>query len=452
MAAQARAFRRARAGVALRIEGHPKSRVQRVGQEEQPFEHRAPFWRIGCGRQRAMPVGQPEQDRAGLEDRAIGRFERRYQPGGIDRKVARRGLRPRRAVHQNGAVRLVQFLEGEADHQRGVVGRVMQAVGFGHGHGASLASRARRASLKATARLPRGAPGARVCHKPADAPSRMALNLPITLPETSRGVAAMTGELSPIDKAKFVAAKRSVDYVEDGMRVGLGTGSTAAWMVRCLGELVRDDGLKIKGVPTSTRTAELAREVGIEVISLDEAKWLDLTIDGADEFDANLNLIKGGGGALLQEKIVATASDQMIVIADVGKEVETLGAFPLPIEVIPFGWETTKSLVEEMLISMDVLGRDATLRMNGDRPFVTDEGNYILDLHLGRIGKPNQLAMVLNQMPGVVENGLFIDICDIVIVGYGDGRVETRDINEGTVAEDRLDFLESDNLFSDLQD
>ncbi|GGO60902.1 ribose-5-phosphate isomerase [Roseovarius pacificus] len=262
----------------------------------------------------------------------------------------------------------------------------------------------------------------------------------------------MSGELSPIDKAKFVAAKRSVDYVEDGMRVGLGTGSTAAWMVRCLGELVRDQGLNIKGVPTSTRTADLAREVGIDVISLDEARWLDLTIDGADEFDANLNLIKGGGGALLQEKIVATASDQMIVIADIGKEVETLGAFPLPVEVIPFGWQTTKSLIEEMLISMDVLGRDASLRMNGERPFVTDEGNYILDLHLGRIGKANQLAMVLNQMPGVVENGLFIDICDVVILGYGDGRVETRDINEGTVEEDRLDFLESDNLFTDLQD
>jgi ribose 5-phosphate isomerase A len=133
-------------------------------------------------------------------------------------------------------------------------------------------------------------------------------------------------------------------------------------MVRCLGELVREDGLKIKGVPTSTRTAELAREVGIEVISLDEAKWLDVTIDGADEFDTNLNLIKGGGGALLQEKIVATASDQMIVIADIGKEVEHLGAFPLPVEVIPFGWQTTKSLVEELLINMDVLGRDATLR------------------------------------------------------------------------------------------
>ncbi len=262
----------------------------------------------------------------------------------------------------------------------------------------------------------------------------------------------MAGELSPIDKAKFVAAKRAVDFVEDGMRVGLGTGSTAAWMVRCLGELVRDEGLRIKGVPTSARTAQLAREVGIDVISLDEAKWLDLTIDGADEFDGDLNLIKGGGGALLQEKIVATASDQMIVIADIGKEVERLGAFPLPIEVIPFGWQTSKTLVEEILISMDVLGRDATLRMVGDRPFVTDEGNHILDLHLNRIGNPRQLALVLNQVPGVVENGLFIDICDIVVVGYGDGRVEVRDINEGTVQRDRLDFLEDDNLFKDLMD
>ncbi len=262
----------------------------------------------------------------------------------------------------------------------------------------------------------------------------------------------MSGELSPIDKAKFVSAKRAVDFVEDGMRVGLGTGSTAAWMVRCLGELVREDGLKIRGVPTSTRTAELARDVGIDVISLDEAKWLDLTIDGADEFDHDLNLIKGGGGALLQEKIVATASDQMIVITDASKEVEHLGAFPLPIEVIPFGWQTTKALVEELLISLDVMGRDATLRMNGEHPYVTDEGNYILDLHLGRIGNARQLSLVINQVPGVVENGLFVDICDIVILGYSDGRVETRDINEGTVSQDRLDFLESDNLFSDLQD
>lgn len=262
----------------------------------------------------------------------------------------------------------------------------------------------------------------------------------------------MSGELSPIDKAKFVAAKRAAAYVESGMRVGLGTGSTAAWLVRCLGERVREEGLRFRGVPTSSRTAELAREVGVEVISLDEAKWLDLTIDGADEFDADLNLIKGGGGALLQEKIVATASDRMVVIADAAKRVEHLGAFPLPVEVIPFGWQTTRALVEETLISMDVLGRDVSLRMNGDRPYITDEGNHILDLHLGRIGNPRQLALVLNQMPGVVENGLFIDICDAVIVGYGDGRIEVQDINEGTVETERLDFVEDDNLFSDLGD
>ncbi|NKB29118.1 MAG: ribose-5-phosphate isomerase RpiA [Rhodobacteraceae bacterium] len=260
----------------------------------------------------------------------------------------------------------------------------------------------------------------------------------------------MTGDLNPIDTAKFVAASRACEFVENGMRVGLGTGSTAAWMVRCLGERVKREGLKISGVPTSTRTAELARQVGINVISLDDAKWLDLTIDGADEFDRELNLIKGGGGALLQEKIVATASDRMIVITDVSKEVETLGAFPLPVEVIPFGWQTTKALLEETLVNMDVLGRDCTQRMNGDAPYVTDEGNHILDLHLKRIGNPRQMSLVLNQIPGIVENGLFIDICDVVVVGHGDGRVETRDINEGTREESRLDVAGAQNIFADL--
>jgi ribose 5-phosphate isomerase A len=262
----------------------------------------------------------------------------------------------------------------------------------------------------------------------------------------------MPADLSPIDKAKFVAAKRSVDFVEDGMKVGLGTGSTAAWMVRCLGERVREEGLKIVGVPTSTRTAELARAVGIQIVSLDEAKWLDLTIDGADEVDQNLALIKGGGAALLQEKIVATASDQMIVIADAAKEVQQLGAFPLPIEVIPFGWQTTKALVEETLESLDVLSRDVSLRMNGDRALLTDENNYILDLHLRRIGNPRQMALILNQIPGVVENGLFIDICDILVLGHGDGRVSVRDINSGAETDGRIQFSPSDNIFSNLDD
>jgi len=257
----------------------------------------------------------------------------------------------------------------------------------------------------------------------------------------------MSSELSPIDRAKFVAAKRAASYVQSGMKVGLGTGSTAAWLVRCLGEMVRDEGLRIQGVPTSTRTAQLARDVGIEVISLDEAKWLDLTIDGADEYDADLNLIKGGGGALLQEKIVATASDQMMVIADVSKQVGVLGSFPLPVEIIPFGWQTTKTLVEETLVGLDVLGTSSTLRMNGDAPFVTDEGNHILDLHLNRIGNARQLSLVLNQIPGVVENGLFIDICDIVVIGSADGRVEVRDINKGSSEEVQFDFLDDGNIF-----
>ncbi|MPQ92323.1 ribose 5-phosphate isomerase A [Thioclava sediminum] len=260
----------------------------------------------------------------------------------------------------------------------------------------------------------------------------------------------MAADLSPIDKAKFAAARRAVDLVEDGMRVGLGTGSTAAWMVRCLGERIRDEGLQLIGVPTSTRTADLARQVGIKVVALDEAKWLDITIDGADEFDPDLNLVKGGGGALLQEKIVATASDQMVVITDASKEVNHLGAFPLPVEVVPFGWQVTRALIEELLDSMDVMGRQTSLRLNGQQPFVTDEGNYIVDLHLNRIGNPRQLALVLNQIPGVVENGLFIDICDKVIIGGTDGKVEIRDINEGTVANETIEFAEDENIFRDM--
>lgn len=260
----------------------------------------------------------------------------------------------------------------------------------------------------------------------------------------------MSPDLSPIEKAKFAAARRAVDFVEGGMRVGLGSGSTAAWMVRCLGQRVREEGLKITGVPTSDRTAALARAEGITVVTLEEARWLDLTIDGTDEFDPDLNLIKGGGGAHLREKIVATASDQVIVIADAAKEVAHLGAFPLPVEVVPFGWQTSKALIEEMLVALDVLGREVTLRMKGDVPFTSDEGNRILDLHLGRIGNARQLALVLNQVPGVVENGLFIDICDRVVIGHGDGRVEIRDIATGSSQEDRIDFAAPENVFGDL--
>ncbi|WP_424971322.1 ribose-5-phosphate isomerase RpiA [Dinoroseobacter sp. S76] len=259
----------------------------------------------------------------------------------------------------------------------------------------------------------------------------------------------MSGELSPIDRAKYVAAKRAVGFIEDGMRVGLGTGSTAAWMVRHLAEVVAEEGMQITCVATSTRTAELARELGLTVTTLDDVKWLDLTIDGADEFDPGLNLIKGGGGALLQEKIVATASDQMIVITDSSKAVATLGAFPLPVEVIKFGWETTKTLIEETLINIDVAGRETRLRMDGDTPYITDEGNVIVDLDLQRIGNARQLSLVLNQLPGVVENGLFLDICDIVVIGKGDGSVELRDINAGSVHQEQVEVPGARNVFSD---
>jgi ribose 5-phosphate isomerase A len=262
----------------------------------------------------------------------------------------------------------------------------------------------------------------------------------------------MSAELSPIDKAKYAAARRSVDFVENGMKLGLGTGSTAAWMVRCLAERVKAEGLKLTCVATSKRTAEQAKELGLQVVAMDDVKWLDLTIDGADEFDPNLNLIKGGGAALLQEKIVATASDRMIVIADAAKEVAQLGAFPLPVEVIPFGWQTTKALIEETLHSLDVLNREVALRLHRGKPLKTDEGHYILDLNLKRIGNPRQLALVLNQIPGVVENGLFIDICDIVVIGHGDGRVTVRDINSGRVEDSSIDLAQTENIFADLGD
>ncbi|MBK0326741.1 ribose-5-phosphate isomerase RpiA [Rhodobacteraceae bacterium F11138] len=262
----------------------------------------------------------------------------------------------------------------------------------------------------------------------------------------------MSDEMTAADKAKFVTAHRAADFVHSGMRVGLGTGSTAAFLVRRLGQMVRDDNLQIRCVPTSTRTAELARAEGMDVVTLEQVGWLDLTIDGADEFDDDLNLIKGGGGALLQEKIVAMASDRMVVIADAAKHVETLGAFPLPVEVIPFGWQTTQKLIEDLLVSMDVDGRSTALRMAGGVPFVTDEGNHILDLDLGRIGDARQLALALNRIPGLVENGLFIDICDQVVVGHSDGRLELRDIAKGTIIQERLDLPGADNLFTDVAD
>ncbi len=205
------------------------------------------------------------------------------------------------------------------------------------------------------------------------------------------------------------------------MKLGLGTGSTAGWFVDLLAQRMRAEGLTVTGIPTSSRTKAQAESLGIPMATLDQAGWLDLTIDGADEFDADLNLIKGGGGALLQEKIVASASDRMVVITDPSKQVTALGAFPLPVELVRFGAATTMRLIADLLQRHDVTGRTMTLRQGDDGPYITDEGHYIADLELARIGDPARLNTELNTIPGVVETGLFCGIASAVVVGEPGG-------------------------------
>jgi len=234
----------------------------------------------------------------------------------------------------------------------------------------------------------------------------------------------MTDDLPEAEKAKRAAAMRALDWIEDGMRVGLGTGSTAKWFV----DLLAESGCKITGVPTSSRTRAQAEALGVPLTTLGEAGELDVTVDGADEFDGEMNLIKGGGGALLQEKIVAASSARMVVISDPSKQVTTLGAFDLPVEVVRFGWQATARQIAEVLEPADVAARTIRRRETGGEPFVTDEGHYILDLGLRRIGDPEVLAISLNLVPGVVETGLFCGIASAVIIGRPDG---TADVIEG---------------------
>ncbi|MBD9372231.1 ribose-5-phosphate isomerase RpiA [Rhizobium sp. ARZ01] len=225
---------------------------------------------------------------------------------------------------------------------------------------------------------------------------------------------------------KIKAAAAALSYVEDGMRLGIGTGSTAEEFVRLLAERVAG-GLSVVGVPTSERTARLCVELGVPLMSLDELPELDLTIDGADEVDGRLRLIKGGGGALLREKIVAAASSRMIVIADETKVVETLGAFKLPIEVNPFGMVATQIAIERTASRLDLSG-EINVRRSGDGTFKTDGGHYILDASFGRIPDAEALAIALNSIPGVVEHGLFINMASIAIIaGPAGARTLTAD-------------------------
>lgn len=227
------------------------------------------------------------------------------------------------------------------------------------------------------------------------------------------------------DAAKRAAARAALDFVEPGMALGLGTGSTAALMLEALAERVRG-GLHVTGVPTSSRTQAEAEALGIPLARLDALGRLDLTIDGADEIGPGLALVKGGGGALLQEKIVAASSARMVVIADAGKEVAALGAFPLPVEVVRFGWRTTAARIEAALADLGMAGRPIARREAGGEPFVTDEGNHILDLALGRIPDPAALDCALNRLAGVVESGLFVGMADAAVIGEADGTARIR--------------------------
>jgi ribose 5-phosphate isomerase A len=218
-----------------------------------------------------------------------------------------------------------------------------------------------------------------------------------------------------LDHFKLAAALKAVEFVRDGMVVGLGTGSTAKHMVVALGEKIRA-GMSLRGVPTSQETAALAKQAGIPLVDTEDRWEVDVAIDGADQVDPDFNLIKGGGGALLKEKIVAASAKQFIVMIDHTKQVPVLGgSFPLPIEIIPFGWDGTARGIETL-----TKGR-VVLRERNGAPFKTEAGHFIVDAHIDRIDRPGELESALNLIPGVVETGLFVGRTNILVVGTPHG-------------------------------
>lgn len=224
-------------------------------------------------------------------------------------------------------------------------------------------------------------------------------------------------DLKRNEQEKEAAARASLGFIKSRQVVGLGTGSTAACFIRLLGEQVKH-GLRIRGIPTSVRSRELAEKLGIPLTTLDECQEIDVTVDGADEVDPALRLIKGGGGALLREKVVASATKHLVIVADATKRVSRLGKFPLPVEVIRFA----QALVAKKIAA---LGADVRLRLQANgTPYVTDENNYILDCHFGEIGDADGLARQLSDMPGIVEHGLFIGMANTVLLAKGDEIVE----------------------------
>jgi len=223
-----------------------------------------------------------------------------------------------------------------------------------------------------------------------------------------------------VDDQKRAAAEAALEYVKPGMRLGLGTGSTAEHFVRALAPRVKA-GLKLTCVATSERTAALARELGVAVAELNDVRRLDLTVDGADEVGPDLVLIKGGGGALLREKIVAAASDTMVVIADEAKAVATLGRFPLPVEIVPFGWRVTVERIAEAAARSGCSQNLMRLRGGEAHPFASDGGHFIADCSAETIPDPERLAKALEAIPGVVDHGLFISLASVALIGTSNG-------------------------------
>ena len=232
-------------------------------------------------------------------------------------------------------------------------------------------------------------------------------------------------------KAKIAAAEHAAGLVETGMRVGLGTGSTSAFLVEAIGRRMREESLHVAVVATSKGCDALARAAGMVPEDSNDIGRLDMTIDGADECNHRLDLIKGGGGALLTEKIVAENSDRMVVIADSSKMSEHLGSFPLPVEVAKFGWRSTNSRIRECLKSMGFGDVPGNLRMAREGSFVSQEGNFILDYRLGWIEDPSSLHSELISIAGVLETGLFPGMCDLAILGDNDGSVATFSVPVG---------------------
>jgi ribose 5-phosphate isomerase A len=221
------------------------------------------------------------------------------------------------------------------------------------------------------------------------------------------------------DQEKETAARASLQFVQDGQVVGLGTGSTAAFFIKLLAEKVKS-GLRVRGIPTSVRSGELAESLGIPLTTLDDCQEIDVTVDGADEVDPQLRLIKGGGGAMLREKIVASATKQLVIVADASKQVAVLGKFPLPVEVIGFAQALVMKRITE-------LGALVSVRKGSDgQPYLTDENHHILDCRFGLIRDADKLAQELSDMPGVVEHGLFVGMAKVVLFARGSEIVELR--------------------------